>query len=78
MISRPRSFGWPLQLQEGVYNANTQTDKSQAGGQHAKVEAGWEEERTGGGAVQRGEGIGNGCGCLPGAWGNGYVMVVSF
>lgn len=24
-------------------------------GQHAKGEAGWEEERTGGGAVERGE-----------------------
>ena len=36
-------------------------------GQHAKREAGWEEERTGGGAVERGERIGNGCGCLPGA-----------
>ena len=38
------------------------------GGQHAKGEAG-EEERTGGGAVERGERIGNGRGCLPGAWG---------
>ena len=37
-------------------------------GQHAKGEAGWEEERTGGGAGKRGEVIGNGCGCLPGAW----------
>ena len=36
-------------------------------GQHAKVEAGWLEERTGGCAVERGERIGNGCGCLPGA-----------
>ena len=38
-------------------------------GQHAKREAGWEKERTGGGAGKRGEGVGNGCGCLPGAWG---------
>ena len=52
VISRPRSFGWPLQLQGMFYNAGTQTDKSQAGGQHAKGEAGWEEERTGGGAVK--------------------------
>ena len=36
-------------------------------GQHAKVEAGWLGERTGGGAVKRGEGIGNGCECLSGA-----------
>ena len=36
-------------------------------GQHAKVEAGWLEERTRNGAVSRGERIRSGCECLPGA-----------
>ena len=40
MISRPRSFGWPLQLQEVGYNATTQADKAQAGGAACKERGG--------------------------------------
>ena len=50
-----------------MYQAPKQTVRMLVG-QYAKEEVGWREERTGNGAVQGEEEIGNGCGCLPGAW----------
>ena len=45
VISRPRSFGWPLQLQRVCDTAGTKAGKSQAGGAACKERGG-----VGGGA----------------------------